>query len=561
MEALQDRTAYEMYTHVNKVFKNKGVTEDGQLWSDFIALRCSDEPNTRTFVDKFRAKHEQLLLTKRPIDDEWIIFQFLDAIKSAYPQYESDRRRDLRHEIKLTLSDLMYDLTADARQDDLVRRVALAAKKDKNKDKEKTEKSKAKANDRQNSRPTSCKCVVCDTQHPFGKGKPCYWLDPKNAPEKWKQSHPDWEKTGPKKFPTKGATANTTVAAASTSDESVDFSVPHVYAAILVQVSDQVQKLASIGDYRVRTILDTGANEHICNTLDKFVKIDRRYSGNIKTGGGPATVEGKGTILLNLVKSSGEITRATFADVLYCPTMFVSIISHSKVRSKGLYYHGNKELLLTRDEEEEIAIVPEIDGILNLIEADNEIDAARALAIATVQSTSKPTSLIPTRKVTLAEAHQIFGHLNVLDVRKSIDAGDGLEITNSTNTKFDCEPCLLLKSTKQISRQPMPRTAKSLHTIHLDIVGPITPTSTLGNKYWILYTDEATRYRWIDLVKSASDITTAFLNFHQRVRTQYGATVAIYHLDNDLKLINRTSIETMKRSGTVFRTSTPYTAH
>jgi hypothetical protein len=51
-------------------------------------------------------------------------------------------------------------------------------------------------------------------------------------------------------------------------------------------------------------------------------------------------VLGTGTIKLSLLCANGTIHEATFSNVLYAPDMFVSIISHSKIREKGFYYHG-----------------------------------------------------------------------------------------------------------------------------------------------------------------------------------------------------------------------------
>ena len=45
------------------------------------------------------------------------------------------------------------------------------------------------------------------------------------------------------------------------------------------------------------------------------------------------------------------------------------------------------------------------------------------------------------------------------------------------------------------------------------------------------------------------------------VKTQFKATVAICHLDNDKVLVNNKTKEQLSQLGTVFEASTPYTLY
>jgi hypothetical protein len=51
-------------------------------------------------------------------------------------------------------------------------------------------------------------------------------------------------------------------------------------------------------------------------------------------------VIGTGSIAIELLCADSTINRVKFSDVLYALDMFVLIILHSKIRAKGLYYHG-----------------------------------------------------------------------------------------------------------------------------------------------------------------------------------------------------------------------------
>ena len=46
------------------------------------------------------------------------------------------------------------------------------------------------------------------------------------------------------------------------------------------------------------------------------------------------------TIKLAILRRDGAINTLTLPGVLYAPDMFLSCISHSKIRAKGYFYHG-----------------------------------------------------------------------------------------------------------------------------------------------------------------------------------------------------------------------------
>jgi uncharacterized protein YutD len=66
-------------------------------------------------------------------------------------------------------------------------------------------------------------------------------------------------------------------------------------------------------------------------------------------------VIGTGSIAIDLLCADRTINCTRFSDVLYALDMFVLIISHSKIRAKGLYYHSWHEKLYRQQDEQEIA--------------------------------------------------------------------------------------------------------------------------------------------------------------------------------------------------------------
>jgi hypothetical protein len=328
----------------------------------------------------------------------------------------------------------------------------------------------------------------------------------------------------------------------------------------VAEVSEQAMQVAHRTEYKDPTIIDTGATDHICNGLSKFVEWKKSPTrSGIKTGAGVLKVLGTGTITMDLLCVDGTINHVTFSDVLYAPDMFVSIISHSCIREKELYYHGWDEKILRHSDGLELAYTPEIDGIPNMLQASDELEAAQAFAFVSAHSPRPNSAILPTLKTSLCDLHETFGHANINSLKKLVATTQGLEI--STRNNFSCEVCLLGNSQKQISRVSPNRATHPFRRIHVDIVGPMTNSGNGKERYWILYTDDYTRYRWIDIVESKSDCTTSLLRFLRMVKTQHGVDVEIVHLDNDNVLINTKTKNELAAKGTVFEASTPYTAH
>jgi len=239
--------------------------------------------------------------------------------------------------------------------------------------------------------------------------------------------------------------------------------------------------------------------------------------------------------------------------------MFVSIISHSKIRQKGIYYHGWDEKIYRKSDTCEIAYTPEIDGIPNFLQAQTELKATQALAFILAYSPRYNSTIILTRKVSLTKLYKTFRYTNIIALKQLIKTTTSLELQGAQN--FSCEVYLLGNARKQISRCPPQRATRPFERVYIDIVGPVTPVGVDKERWWIIYTDDYTRYRWIDVTTTKDICTDSLLRFMRMIKTQFNATVAICHLDNDIVLVNNKTKEQLSQLGTVFEASTPYTPH
>lgn len=68
----------------------------------------------------------------------------------------------------------------------------------------------------------------------------------------------------------------------------------------------------------------------------------------------------------------------------------------------------------------------------------------------------------------------------------------------------DCEACRLGKQTRQLFLKHRERTGTAGEELLADLVGPITPTSLGGSRYFLTVVDTASHYAWVRILKVKS---------------------------------------------------------
>jgi len=600
-------TVHLRWENILRRFEEEGLNEESSAWADFFKLRCADQPNTLKFTDKYRSSLNRLTEMKLNLPGKGVLYQFILAIEDPYPEYARTIRRDLRSNRTLTLDSVIHELNDEARRDDPVKAASFASNHQQagnhrggggrgrgrgrgNKGSEgrgggqqgapaqltattttTTTQDNTQSTERSPRQPVS-HCTHCNREHAGGTAL-CWKVHPHLIPPhikaKWdtnvasrtRSPHTNAAAVLIDEPPPPRGNALTWGSAFMMTCLAAEYDTEDEQIA---EISEQAKRLADRADYKDRTILDTGASDHICNNRDRFISFDppcRRTV--IKTGGGKVGVKATGTIKLAVLRGDGAINTLTLTGVLYAPDMFLSCISHSKIRAKGYFYHGWDERIYAHPSLVEAAYTPEIDGVPNLLHVENEDDtrgAASALAFASQNAPHYNSSHAPpSRKVTLQELHETFGHADVARLRKLVQSTTGLELTNTS--RFSCEVCMISNSRQQVSRVIPDRATCLFQRVHVDLVGPMSPPGLNGERWWSLYTEDLIRYRSIDLSATKEGFGRSLIAYVVTIKTQYRVTVAIVHTDNDLVLINKNTTAKLASKGTRFEPSAAYAHH
>jgi hypothetical protein len=144
----------------------------------------------------------------------------------------------------------------------------------------------------------------------------------------------------------------------------------------------------------------------------------------------------------------------------------------------------------------------------------------------TTAATTATTKKAKGRALPLEKWHQRLGHLNHADVKQLATYSSQIKLAN--NKELFCEPCTYGKQHAIPNHEPQPRAEAAFDLIHVDLGGgkkslpkansrmltfdyDIPPTPK-GAKYFMIITDDYSRYRWFFALKRKSDAKKVLKN-------------------------------------------------
>ena len=136
--------------------------------------------------------------------------------------------------------------------------------------------------------------------------------------------------------------------------------------------------------------------------------------------------------------------------------------------------------------------------------------------------------------------HMRFGHLNfgalkALGEKKMVK---GMPSINHPNQL--CETCLLDKhSRRSFLKKATTRANKPLQLVHIDVCGPINPSSFGKNKQFLLFIDDYSRKTCVYFLKQKLEAFVAFKNFKALVEKESGYEIKSLRSDRGGEFISK----------------------
>jgi hypothetical protein len=126
--------------------------------------------------------------------------------------------------------------------------------------------------------------------------------------------------------------------------------------------------------------------------------------------------------------------------------------------------------------------------------------------------------------------HYAFNHLNFAAIRKLCNVVEGMEIMDLNKADPDCQSCLLGKPHQAPYKPSTTKLTRPGELISTDVWHSPTETSE-GARYYILFTDHFSKYRWIHVMKSMKEIPDACIHLLNRLQNFLGRADQTFRVD------------------------------
>ncbi|MBW0577084.1 hypothetical protein O181_116799 [Austropuccinia psidii MF-1] len=227
----------------------------------------------------------------------------------------------------------------------------------------------------------------------------------------------------------------------------------------------------------VKLIIDCGATHHMFNSKSLFSTLNKIPPLKISTGDSSSSLvaEGMGTVNLTCEEATLSLKNCLYVLKLNCNLVSLLELFQEKI-------------IITRK-----------DNSFSLDSSNIPLLKGKILNNLLIVDYSNPKSLLTTMGGSLW--HNCLGH-----------PGDGpLKSMGLPANCSTCQICLTNKAHKPPFNDQFDPVHHPLDCVHIDPVGPISPMSVSGFRYFLTMVDQATSFKMVKFLKNKSDTFEKFL--------------------------------------------------
>ena len=295
--------------------------------------------------------------------------------------------------------------------------------------------------------------------------------------------------------------------------------------------------------------IDSGASQHMSCKKDWMQNYSEFPIPEKVRLGDNRTVEafGTGNVWLK-VKCGDAYTPAELSNVLYVPSLAKNLFSVSAVTKKGLTMIFDDGKCVILDSYGTLRGSGIIDGKLFTLDSSfmkNSLHDAHGAV----------------NENSLQLWHERFGHLGFknLKILNNQQLVDGLNFNSSEEIDF-CECCTIGKQT----RHPFPKNAATrakelLQIVHTDVCGPTNTQSLGGNRYFVTFIDDKSRYTAIYFMKSKDEVFQKFKEFEAMATNITGNNIKVLRSDNGGEYMSKEFSDFLAQKGIMRQLTIPQT--
>ncbi|KAJ1698432.1 hypothetical protein LUZ63_006944 [Rhynchospora breviuscula] len=258
-------------------------------------------------------------------------------------------------------------------------------------------------------------------------------------------------------------------------------------------------------------VLDSGATNHVTSDLNNLSAFFA-YPGadNLQIGNGNGLkILHLGSVSLNLAGFSVQLH-----DVLHVPSFSKNLISLSKLLIDNPH--------LTISFSSSICEIKVLHTKISLPVPDQH-------GLYLLHATSVSPQAFLGVKTTANSWHARLGHPSTATTLQVLSSN---KLPCNSNKVDMCHDCAVAKSHELPFFSSSSSSTSPLEIVYSDVWGPSPIVSSNGNRYYIIFVDEFTRFTWIYFLKQKSDVLHIFSIFKAQAENLLNTTIKILRTDN-----------------------------
>ena len=297
-------------------------------------------------------------------------------------------------------------------------------------------------------------------------------------------------------------------------------------------------------------IVDSGASSHMTQRKELLVNYEEFDKPQKVSMGDGHMVEacGKGDIQFKMILENDRPKTVTMRGTLYVPKLTCSLFSVRATVMKGNTVKFENGSCLIYDKNGILLGTGSLVDKLYYLKFESV--AQESIAIATGSEVENKADLW----------HRRLGHLNEIQLREmaSHDLVKGVNIPKSTRISF-CEKCVEGKMSKKPFKSVGEiRSVRKLQCVHSDVCGPMPTQSIGGNKYFVTFIDDYSRYCKVYFMKYKSEVFNKFKEFESTTTNECSCSIGTLRTDNGGEYLSKEFDSYLQSKGINHELSAPY---
>lgn len=289
--------------------------------------------------------------------------------------------------------------------------------------------------------------------------------------------------------------------------------------------------------------IDSGATSHMTNDKSFFTNLQDTNTTVFLADGSSVQAGGIGDGWINCLLPSGKSQSINLKNVLFVPQLDCGLLSVQRITQ-----HGLKVVF---------------DGVHCKIYQNSHIvaiatNSGNLFELNTV-STAEEWVGVADATTTLHQWHRRLGHRDPTAIKRIIneDLATGIKVSDFKSEI--CEECIKGKLSQSKFSLSLSRESESLKLIHTDLCGPMPTKTPSGNRYFLTFIDDYSRFTVVRLVKSKDQVQGVIQEYIAAMETQFGRKPAVIRSDNGTEYIPKELENFLNKQGIKHEYTVPYT--